>query len=212
MIELLLNSDFTDESLLDLVARQTPLLDLFDSDGDAKRLVLGFLDLTVRSFTQVARFAGFKLQVPHGDATHNLLKLLLLRRESSLVHCIFDEGSLRLYPIDLSQEHGVSGFWELTRTFKLMSCKPIDLTASLAAVLLDTLDALGAAVARDELLVELFAFPVVLVWVVDADLILEPHLLQRTLFISALAWVDHLVVRRFGYWFVVHSAHICHHH
>lgn len=92
-----------------------------------------------------------------------------------------------------------------------MSCEPVDLAAPLAAVLLDVLLALGAVVTGNELLVELLALSVVVTRVVDAHLVLEPDLLQRTLFVSALARVDHLVTRWLRDGLGVHSAHVGHH-
>ena len=92
-----------------------------------------------------------------------------------------------------------------------MSGEPVDLAAPLAAVLLDSLNALGTIITGDELLVELLALSIVVTRVVDAHLVLEPDLLQRTLFVSALARVDHLVAGWLRDGLRVHSAHVGHH-
>ena len=93
-----------------------------------------------------------------------------------------------------------------------MHLEPVLLVASLRAILGRLLLTFRASVERDELLVKLSAFSVVVCWVLDAVLLVFPNLLQGAFVVLALADMDHFVVGwRWDLWLDVVGCCVHHH-
>ena len=108
MVQLFLNTNFSDQGLFDFAAGERGLFNFLDSDQHIGCFVLGQLHLTVGSFSEVGFSSLNKLEIFFADGAKHLLKSNLLWGESALVVSFFNERSGCLNSMHIGEENTIS--------------------------------------------------------------------------------------------------------
>lgn len=108
--------------------------------------------------------------------------------------CIFDEWGTSFNPLNIAEKYRVTCSRSHTSTFKLMQFKPILLLTSLRTIFdLLTPGAFRTGIEWYKLLVKFF---IVFNRALNAILLVFPNVLKRTFIVSALAHMNHFIIRR----------------
>ena len=154
VVELLLNSDFTNKSLLYFVWRQTCFLYLFYCNLDSGSFMPSELNFTVAAFAEVCFSCLDKFEVWFVDIAQKLFETQLFRREAALIVSFLDKRSRGFNSLHVGQQHRISSFWHLTTALKLVDFEPVLLEASLTAIFDWLTLTFGTCIERDKLLFE----------------------------------------------------------
>lgn len=131
VIQLLLNSDFSNQRLFYLTARQRSFLNLLHGDHDSGGLVLGELHLAVGALAEVGIARLNEFQVFFRDVLEDALELSLFGGQSAFIIAILDKWRASLNSLALGEEHGITRLRILPRALVLMQLEPVLLKTSL---------------------------------------------------------------------------------
>ena len=156
--------------------------------------MFGKLHFTIWPFPQIWLSTLNEFKILFGNSSEHLFHPLLFWGQCAFIISFFDKRSRLFNPMDISQEHRISGACFLSGTLKLMHLEPILLKASLRAILhLLSTFTFWTCVEWNELLVEFLIVLNVDRWVIYAILLVFPDMLKWTLIILALTDMDHLI-------------------
>lgn len=101
MVQLFLNSDFTDQRLFYFTACQRSLLYFLDGDHDTGGFVLCELDFAVGAFSEVGISRLNELKIFFRNVLKNAFQLSLFCCQRALIIAILDKWRVRLDPLAL---------------------------------------------------------------------------------------------------------------
>jgi len=154
MIELFLNSNFSDQSFLNLTAGKRCFLNLFHSYLYSCWFMFCKLNFTIWTFSQRSFLCLNKLKVSFSNIRQHYLKFLLLSSQYSSIIWFLNKRCWSLNSLHITKKNGISSFWHLSRAFELMDFEPVLLKASLTTILYRFTMTLRTCIKRNELLID----------------------------------------------------------